>query len=289
MRWQKPNWRWAALNLLAVSAVAVVVSRGSTDWNATRTFDPMLESGKWAIRFLLVCLAMSPLNTYFGWSRAIQLRKPAGLWAFGFAILHVLFYIGDAQLTWLALPMQPFIALGLLGLLILTALALTSNRRAMQRLGKSWKRLHRLVYLAGLAVVLHAILATAMSKKIAGRDPQAIHELKLYLAVLVILLVVRIPVVRRILKQMPALLRPQRKADLRVVPLTLPDNTPRYWPKVYVRRCFTSALHSFRRQHLHTLALEHHARHTDPSSLDIPLEDYVSSAVCRAGHAPPYE
>ncbi len=235
MAWLKSNWRWIALNLFAVSVLNVVLTQGSTDWNATHTFDPMLESGKWAIRFLLICLTMTPLNTYLGWSSAIKLRKPAGLWAFGFASLHVLVYIREAQLAWLAFPMQPFIALGLLGLLVLTALAFTSNRWAMQRLGKSWKRLHRLVYLAGLAVVFHAILATTMSKKIFVRDPQAIHELELYLALLVVLLAVRIALVRRVLKPMLALLRPQRKADLLVVPITIPDSTPEYWPKIYGR------------------------------------------------------
>ena len=99
MAWLKSNWRWAALNLWAGSVLTLVLSQGSTDWNATDTFDPGLESGKWAIRFLLICLAMTPLNTYFGWRSVVSLRKPAGLWAFGFAVLHVLFYINDAQLT----------------------------------------------------------------------------------------------------------------------------------------------------------------------------------------------
>ncbi len=233
MAWLKSNWRWATLNLSAVSILAVVLSRGSTDWNAAHTFDPMLESGKWAMRFLLICLGMTPLNTYFGWRNAIKLRKPAGLWAFGFAILHALSYIGETRLAWLRFDSQPFIALGLLGLLILTALAITSNRWAMRRLGKYWKRLHRLVYLAGIAVPFHAILATTMSKKIFVRDPLAIDELKIYLAVFVVLLVVRIPLVCRVLKQMPALLPRPRKGDLPVVPVTIIYSTPEYLPKIY--------------------------------------------------------
>ncbi len=232
MSWLKSHWRWTALNLFAVSVLAVVLTQGSTDWNATHTFDPMLESGKWAMRFLLICLAMTPLNTYFGWGSMIKLRKSAGLWAFGFAVQHVLFYIGDIQFKWLTLSMPLFIALGLAGFLILAALALTSNRRAMQRLGKNWKRLHRLVYFAGLAVAVHAVLAAAMSKKMHLRDPQAIHELRLYLALLVVLLVVRLSLVRRALKQIQARLRPQRKADLPVMPLIIPDHPPEYWPIV---------------------------------------------------------
>ena len=185
----------------------------------------MLESGKWAIRFLLVCLSMTPLNRYLGWSSAIKLRKPAGLWAFGFAVLHVVAYIRDTQFTWLALSMPSFIVLGMLGLLILAALAVTSNRWAMRRLRKNWKRLHKLVYLAGNLVVFHAILATAVSKKIGARDPQAIHELKVYLALLIVLLGVRIPLVRRALGRLPDLLRRQRQAD---APLVVPTGLPIY-------------------------------------------------------------
>lgn len=235
MAWLTLNWRWAALNLLAGSVLTVVVSLGRTDWNVTDTFDPGLESGKWAVRFLLICLAITPLHTYFGLRSLISLRKPAGLWAFGFAVLHLLVYIKDAEWAWLTWPIQPFIALGLLGLLILTVLALTSNRWAMRRLIKNWKRLHRLVYLAGSAVVVHAILATDASKKIFVRDPQAIHELKVYLAVLVVLLVVRLPLVRRGLKQMLLLLRSQRPVEQPIIPLPIPDSTPEHWPQVYRR------------------------------------------------------
>jgi sulfoxide reductase heme-binding subunit YedZ len=241
MNWLKSNWRWATLNLAAASVMIVVLSQGSTDWNEANPFDPMLESGKWAIRFLLICLSMTPLNRYFGWSSAIKLRKPAGLWAFGFAILHVLVYIRDTQFTWLEFPMQPFVVLGILGLLILAALAVTSNRWAMRRMRKNWKRLHRLVYLAGNLVIFHAILATTMSKKIAVRDPHAIRELKGYLALLIVLLVVRIPLVRRALMHMPALVRRQRKADWPVVvPITIPESIPEEWPTVYRREADVS-------------------------------------------------
>ncbi len=231
----KSNWRWAVLNLFAVSVVVFVLTRGSTNWSATRTFDPGLESGKWAIRFLLLCLSMTPLNTYFGWSSLIKLRKPAGLWAFGFALLHVSFYLQGTRWAWQSVLTQNFIALGLLGLLVLTALALTSNRRAMRRLGKNWKRLHRLVYLAGILVTTHSILAASMSKKMFVRDPQAIPELNLYLAVLVVLLIVRLPLVRGVLKRLLTPLRPRRAARPAIVPVTRPAHTPESVPEVYYR------------------------------------------------------
>src|SRR5262245_45469024 len=90
MAWLRSNWRWTTLNGCGVLILLVVMSRGSLDWRASNTFDPSLESGKWAIRCLLFCLAMSPLNTAFRWRQALKLRKPAGLWSFAFGVVHVL-------------------------------------------------------------------------------------------------------------------------------------------------------------------------------------------------------
>lgn len=240
MPWLKSNWRWLALNLLAGSVLLNVLIHGGGDPTEVQDFDPGLESGKWAIRFLLICLAMSPLNSYFGWSGAIKLRKPAGLWSFGFAVVHLLFFTREARLDWLAWPMPAFIALGLSGLLILAALAATSNRWAMRRLRKNWKRLHRLVYPAGLVICFHAILATAASKKVLVYDPQAVTELNVYLAVLVAVLVVRTPAARRVLKGISRPLPQRRRAETPVTPIVIPDHTPEFWPKVNGREAAVS-------------------------------------------------
>lgn len=240
--WLKSNWRCAALNLFAVFILVYVLSQGSTGWSNMDTFDSGLESGKWAIRFLLTCLTMTPLNTYFGWKGAIKLRKSAGLWAFGFASVHVLLYIRETSLKWLTASMPFYLVLGLVGMSILSVLAATSNRWTMQRLGKSWKRLHRLVYFSGIAVVTHSMLATTMSKKILGRDPEAPNELKVYIAILSVLLVVRIPLVRKLLKQVPVLLKRHRKRSFQVA---LPDGEAELWPKVHGRESGVSVKPSF--------------------------------------------
>ena len=235
MKWFKSNWQWAALNLFAVFALVWVTTQGDLSWNRSETFDPLLESGKWSVRFLLICLAMTPLNTYFGWRSAIKLRKPAGIWAFGFALLHVLYQWQVSEWAYITLPISFFIVLGLVGLCILTALALTSNRLAMQRLGKNWKRLHRTVYLAGIAITCHAILATSMSKIIMVRDPHVQPELYTYLALLIIVLTLRISIVKRLLKQIPLRLRRQRAPQPAPVVWTLPNQGPDYVPDVYWR------------------------------------------------------
>jgi methionine sulfoxide reductase heme-binding subunit len=222
MTWLKSNWRLPVLNLFAVSVLVTILTQGSTDWRATDTFDPMLASGKWAIRFLIGCLAMTPLNTYFGWRESINLRKPAGLWAFGFASLHILLHIRQASFEWLTIDMPIYLILGLVGISILGALAATSNRWSMQRLGKNWKRLHRLVYLAGMAVATHGMLATMMSKKIHVRDPQAPQEIKIYIALLSVLLLVRLPFVRHWLTQMANLLKHSWRLKPQTSPVAIP-------------------------------------------------------------------
>lgn len=237
----KSHWRWGALNLFGVFTFVFVWTQGSTDWYRTDTFDTGLESGKWAIRFLLACLTMTPLNTYFGWNSAIKLRKSAGLWAFGFASLHVILYICEAKLGWLTSSMPVYLALGLTGMVVLTALAVTSNRWSMRQLGKNWKRLHRLVYVAGIAVVTHSLLALTMSKKLLARDPQAAYELKIYMAVLCVLLVVRIPLVRESLKQIPILLNGRRK----LTPVHAQGRVVELLPKVQGRESGASVKPTF--------------------------------------------
>ena len=201
MTWLKKQKWWLLLNGAALIVMIIVVTQGNLSvTNTANAFDPMLASGKWAVRFLLLSLAMTPLNTYFGWRGAIRLRKPAGLWAFGFAAVHLTYYFYEYELTMLVWPIQQFyLILGFLGFGILSALAVTSNKWAMRQLKKNWKRLHRLVYLAGILIAFHAILATQASKRIAVRDPEVLPELILYFLLLIVLLAVRIPLVRRVL------------------------------------------------------------------------------------------
>ena len=231
LTWIKSHWRWAAFNLSAIFISVYVLSQGSTSWEDMDTFDSGLESGKWAIRFLLICLTMTPLNTYFGWKGGIKLRKSAGLWAFGFASLHIWLYIRKAKLEWLTYPMSDFLVLGITGMGILSVLAATSNRWSMKRLGKIWKQIHRRVYIAGMAVVIHSMLATEMSKKLMVRDPQAMSELKIYAAILCVLLVIRIPIVRELLMRIHALYYRRRQPNS---PAKIPDDA-KVFPQIYGR------------------------------------------------------
>jgi sulfoxide reductase heme-binding subunit YedZ len=118
-------------------------------------------SGDWALRFLCLALAVTPLRQATGWQALARLRRMVGLFAFFYALLHVLAY------AWLDMglvaadilrdiPKRPFILVGTAALLILLALAATSFNRAVRALGAArWQALHRGVYAAALLALLH--------------------------------------------------------------------------------------------------------------------------------------
>lgn len=209
MSWIQARWRWLLLNLFGLAILLLLINqivRGYTSHLAfTGSIAPfgaqaqaLLDAGKWAVRFLLICLSMTPLSILFGWRWTHGLRKSAGLWAFAFGSLHFTLYAAETDLlqSGIHLVKEPFLATGLLTLSILTVLALTSNRFAMRSLGKTWKRLHRFVYAAGILAILHGLLAAQASKKILLLDPTGPQELLIYLVILSALLLIRVPAVR---------------------------------------------------------------------------------------------
>jgi sulfoxide reductase heme-binding subunit YedZ len=211
MDWLNEKGSRACLNVFALASMLGVLAGGFATPGFGERAGPLLASGLWAVRFLLVCLMMTPLRVYLGWNQALKLRKPAGLWSFAFAALHILLIANARDPLTLGPLRVPFIPLGLFGLGVLTLLALTSNRLAMRLLKRGWKRLHRLVYPAVLAVTGHAILAAKQSKVMAELEPERILELQVYLLLAVFVLVGRIPRVVHLLKRIPAPARVDRR------------------------------------------------------------------------------
>ncbi len=116
--------------------------------------------GDWALRFLCIGLALTPMKTLTGLSWTIRFRRMMGLFAFFYASLHLLvFIVLDLSLSWEAfkdeVPKSPYILMGLLTFLLLAPLAVTSTKKMQKRLGRSWLTLHRLVYMAGLTALVH--------------------------------------------------------------------------------------------------------------------------------------
>lgn len=116
--------------------------------------------GLWALRFLLLSLAITPLRQLTGWTWLLRLRRMLGLHAFFHASLHFAAYLVlDLRGYWAEvfteIAERPYITVGFLAWLLLVPLALTSTQAAMRRLGRRWGRLHRLVYAVAVLAVLH--------------------------------------------------------------------------------------------------------------------------------------
>ena len=121
-----------------------------------------LETGEWSIRFLLLALAMTPLRHLSGRMEFAQRRRMIGLFALFYASVHflvwVIFLLG---LRWGAILEEvverPYITIGFSSFSILIVLGATSHRVMVRKLGKNWRRLHRLVYVAGVLAVIHLV------------------------------------------------------------------------------------------------------------------------------------
>ena len=119
--------------------------------------------GLWAIRFLVLSLAVTPLRT-FGGPSLLRYRRAIGLLAFYYAALHLTAYVLiDKQLDVAEIvadvAKRPYITLGMIAFVILIPLAITSNAPMIRWLGGvRWRRLHRLVYVAAIAGALHFIM-----------------------------------------------------------------------------------------------------------------------------------
>jgi len=122
-----------------------------------------LRTGKAAITLLLLSLAVTPLNIWLGWKQLHPVRKLFGLYAFLYVSLHLLIFVWldyglNLEFIREALFEKYYALVGFAAFLILLPLAATSTRWSMRKLGKTWTRLHRWVYLAGILAVLHYFL-----------------------------------------------------------------------------------------------------------------------------------
>ncbi len=118
------------------------------------------QSGLWGLRFLLITLAVTPIQRLSGLNWVVRLRRMLGLFAFFYLLSHFLSYaLIDQRLAVGAIVEdvleRPFITLGILGFLMLLPLALTSTNGMMRRLGRRWKTLHRMVYAIAIVGVWH--------------------------------------------------------------------------------------------------------------------------------------
>jgi sulfoxide reductase heme-binding subunit YedZ len=171
-RIKKPRWLHPlviAASLIPVGWVAYAFYSDLVHNTRYLTSEPIKEAehftGKWALRFLLLSLWITPAIrlTRLGW--LITLRRTFGLCAFAYAVVHLGIYFGlDIELMWDNLTEdileRTYITLGMLGLLLMVPLALTSTKGWIRRLGnRRWSALHRLAYVSAVLGCVHFYMA----------------------------------------------------------------------------------------------------------------------------------
>lgn len=193
-------WWQIAAHIGALVPLAVLLWDYAHD---NLTVNPIQEAtfrtGKYALVLLVLSLACTPAHIVFGLRQALRLRRAWGLYAFMYAAMHFLIFVGidyglDLALLQEAIFEKRFALVGFAAFLLLLPLAITSTKGWQRRLKKRWTRLHRLVYLAAILAVVHFVWLVKSD----------IREPLLYGLVVMVLLLVRVPVVRGAIKTLRA-------------------------------------------------------------------------------------
>lgn len=118
------------------------------------------QSGIWAIRMILLALAITPIRILSANSQWIHIRRMTGLYAFFYALIHFLVYIVfflqlDLSRIYQEIIHRPYIIVGAIALLLYIPLVITSTHAWQRRLKRNWVKLHKLVYVIGILAVIH--------------------------------------------------------------------------------------------------------------------------------------
>lgn len=155
------------VHLLALTPAAILgwqIRAEALTGNGGLGADPVAEIehrlGLWALRLLMLTLAITPLRQLTHKPVLVRFRRMLGLYAFFYATLHFSAYLVlDLRGYWAQIfeeiAKRPYITVGFTAWLLLVPLAITSTQAAIRRLGRNWVRLHRLVYAVGVLAVLH--------------------------------------------------------------------------------------------------------------------------------------
>jgi sulfoxide reductase heme-binding subunit YedZ len=191
-----------AVHLYAWSAIIHILfdmATGNLSANPIQELEQ--RTGRHAITLLVLSLACTPLNNLFGWRELLKRRRALGLYAFLYATIHVIIFIDlDYGLAWSLIIQtifeKPYIIVGMLAFIMLIPLAFTSFDIWKKRLGKNWKRLHKIIYLIAPLAALH--YAWGKKGDFFALRGEIILPL-IYAVFIILLLSMRIPQVRKAL------------------------------------------------------------------------------------------
>jgi len=188
---QQIRFVWKPITFLVCLIPAALIVTDAFEITGRLGANPVEEIqdrlGYWALRFIMITLAVTPLRRLSGWNWLSRFRRMLGLFTFFYAILHFL--------TWLVLDREmrfsdivediterPFITLGFAAIVLLSALAVTSFTAIRRRMGKRWQALHNGIYVIAILGVWHYW----------WQVKKDVTEPQIYAAVLILLLAARI-------------------------------------------------------------------------------------------------
>jgi sulfoxide reductase heme-binding subunit YedZ len=155
------------------------------------------STGTWALVFLCITLAMTPLRLLTSWTLWIKMRRMFGLFCFFYATFHFLIWLWldqnfDLQAMLKDVMDRPFITMGFISFVLLIPLAMTSNHWSLRRLGKYWSLLHKLVYVIAITAITHYWWHKA------GKND--VGTVAIYGLIILLLLTMRIPKIKQYFK-----------------------------------------------------------------------------------------
>ncbi|MDO8671910.1 MAG: ferric reductase-like transmembrane domain-containing protein [Dehalococcoidia bacterium] len=196
---QRTRYLWLLVQLAPLIPLALLL------WDATQnrlSANPIeaatLRTGKAALVLLIMSLSCTPIFNVVGFRSLLRLRRLLGLYAFFYAFVHLMIFVGvdfgfDAQLVGEGLLEKRYALAGLSAFILLAPLAITSTKGWRRRLGRRWLALHRAVYLAAMLAVLHYLWGVK-----ANTGPPLEFG-----AILILLLLVRLPFLRQRMRLWP--------------------------------------------------------------------------------------
>jgi sulfoxide reductase heme-binding subunit YedZ len=132
---------------------------------------PIIEAihgtGLWAIRFLLISLAITPFARALDWPSLLLVRRNVGVASACYAVAHLSLYVVDQKFVLLTviseIALRFYLTIGFAALLVLLSLAATSTDGWVKKLGRNWKRLHRLAYPLAAVALLHFYIQSKLN------------------------------------------------------------------------------------------------------------------------------
>jgi sulfoxide reductase heme-binding subunit YedZ len=172
MPWNDPAGRFSPLKAAAFAltlypALWLLARWAIGDLGARPITEAIHRSGDWAVRFLILTLAVTPARALLNWSRVVLLRRMLGVAAAAYAGLHLLLYVADQKWNlWTVateIALRFYLTIGFVVLLALAALAITSTDGWQRHLRQRWKLLHRLVFPATALALFHYALQSKIN------------------------------------------------------------------------------------------------------------------------------